>query len=996
MSSFAKSVSSHFAPKNSEHRPHQPFLVRQEIPQFYISWLCCWFQPASYLEILKSLSSRLKILVTMTSPGPSETTNLLEQLGLLSVRPADSQQDRSAEEESLKTRRAQITRHIGRGELRDALMLEGEQLRALCAMYGDKDNRAIFSLDNMVRLSSNLGNREMHAKLIQRSCALKIQCSSESPSSSSAGAVAQGRNVALFSAILDSYREAEDIEDPRDLALLAAKFRDRADYAKAEEALKKAVDLQANRLGNEHLETIKYTAKLGEVHCLQGRWVDAQRTLEPALTLTRGILGDGDAETIGIVRLLERVYRYLGRWQDANLMEQWLLGSSGENLDMRHVEVFESMMSLTTTYLTLGRWKDAIDTLKTVADATKQLLPPNDLVVKLTEGQLQFVQSNAPRDWQFEALTARYIYSPLSGDGREIRIVSVKNLPGSTALQVTLTHTPLDCAPSYEALSYVWGDMQEPRTLMLNGYPLEITRNLWTALQHLVPPGQERMLWVDAICINQSDLPERSSQVRLMRDIYATANRTIVWLGEEGNGSDIAMSFLKDMEVHPSPPDLIQQTFMSCTDDLCDALLHLFTGREYWSRLWVIQEVTCAKEVIAQCGRSEVGYPIMRDLAGKMTEVFETITHEDDTLKDEDFPVLVKYSKLISALVGSGPFYKTLPVDGVSDEMTLLRLIGMQRSHFCTDPRDRVYAVLGISTLANSDHPGLKIDYSKPVGNVYLGATRAIIDETSRLDVICLTSESMTKPSHFRIRQPFLPSWAPDWNVYPSTTPLSHVNLQADASPSSKSNFKFSQDGTVINAEGVIIASLESCGPGIPSDYVPDKELIRYLLGWRMFAQGMTGILPGNNFGLLLDPFYTMISCGHRDIMQYLDNIRIWFYQWEQDIMTSKSVDALKSSNSQKPLLGLWYSYCKGRRMFLYAGPQVVWPAPNKLGMTSSAAKNGDILCVLLGCKFPVVLRRKERHYVFVGEAFVPDYANGEAMREIAEGKRSLEKFEIH
>lgn len=62
-------------------------------------------------------------------------------IGLLSIRPASSQQDRNAVKESFKTRRPQITTHIGRGELREALTLESEQLQALCAMYGDKDSR---------------------------------------------------------------------------------------------------------------------------------------------------------------------------------------------------------------------------------------------------------------------------------------------------------------------------------------------------------------------------------------------------------------------------------------------------------------------------------------------------------------------------------------------------------------------------------------------------------------------------------------------------------------------------------------------------------------------------------------------------------------------------------------------------------------------------------------------------------------------------------------
>ncbi|OCL05684.1 hypothetical protein AOQ84DRAFT_298427, partial [Glonium stellatum] len=95
--------------------------------------------------------------------------------------------------------------------------------------------------------------------------------------------------------------------------------------------------------------------------------------------------------------------------------------------------------------------------------------------------------------------------------------------------------------PMYEALSYTWGDPSVQKTIELCGTPFDVGANLESALRHLRTEEHPRRLWIDAICIDQHNLEERSIQVLKMTHIYRQASRVLVWLGEESDNSNMAM-----------------------------------------------------------------------------------------------------------------------------------------------------------------------------------------------------------------------------------------------------------------------------------------------------------------------------------------------------------------------------------------------------------------------------------------------------------------------
>ncbi|KAH6628838.1 heterokaryon incompatibility protein-domain-containing protein [Chaetomium tenue] len=180
-----------------------------------------------------------------------------------------------------------------------------------------------------------------------------------------------------------------------------------------------------------------------------------------------------------------------------------------------------------------------------------------------------------------------YAYSPLSGlvTIRLLRLMPHRNK--EAPLQCQLFEYPLRKARQgvhmYEALSYVWGTEENQNRRLL------ITANLHAALSHLRDELLDRIMWIDAICINQGDNVEKGLQVQFMAEIYANANRVIVWLGEATSDSGRAFEALREAARTPYIPVSDEPTQQA-----------IFTLLE---RPW---EAAAARHILMRCGSDEV------------------------------------------------------------------------------------------------------------------------------------------------------------------------------------------------------------------------------------------------------------------------------------------------------------------------------------------------------------------------------------------------------
>lgn len=129
----------------------------------------------------------------------------------------------------------------------------------------------------------------------------------------------------------------------------------------------------------------------------------------------------------------------------------------------------------------------------------------------------------------------------------EFRVLVVYPGKSTDELVCRLEHLPLhQSCQGYEALSYAWGDQGKTKSITTpEGEAITVTANLYSALKRLRYTDEERTLWADAVCIDQSDMKERSQQVQLMGEIYAKAARVIVWLGERDEKTTVAILTLQ-------------------------------------------------------------------------------------------------------------------------------------------------------------------------------------------------------------------------------------------------------------------------------------------------------------------------------------------------------------------------------------------------------------------------------------------------------------------
>jgi hypothetical protein len=226
--------------------------------------------------------------------------------------------------------------------------------------------------------------------------------------------------------------------------------------------------------------------------------------------------------------------------------------------------------------------------------------------------------------------TANPIYFPLQ-DSHEIRLLYLQPGSRSDKIRCIIKHVklpykalddpyigdygcyniqdfvyefPPDELP-YEALSYVWGPEKPQRSITINENDLNVRENLWLALYHLRLGSETRVLWIDAICIDQMNIHERNHQVTQMGMIYNLASRVIVWLGPSDEASLLAFPALMNQEDWPIffYPSGDPSTIMEGNRKL-SAIYSLLT-REYWTRLWIIQEFLMARDFFIQCGNDK-------------------------------------------------------------------------------------------------------------------------------------------------------------------------------------------------------------------------------------------------------------------------------------------------------------------------------------------------------------------------------------------------------
>uniref|UniRef100_A0A0B7KN93 Heterokaryon incompatibility domain-containing protein n=1 Tax=Bionectria ochroleuca TaxID=29856 RepID=A0A0B7KN93_BIOOC len=329
--------------------------------------------------------------------------------------------------------------------------------------------------------------------------------------------------------------------------------------------------------------------------------------------------------------------------------------------------------------------------------------------------------------------------------------------------------------PRYEALSYVWGSIHETADIAINDQPHRVTKRLETALRDLRNQDEERTMWIDALCIDQENAPEKSVQILRMNRIYEAAHRVIAWLGPSSPVGDLAVEIVKqvggsddvltegiDDGVNPirmvpkvldDAPSLSSIVFEN--GDRWAALRWVFEN-PWWKRAWIIQEGTHADDLRFQVGRETFGVDSLTNIISSrdyrvadygeldmqaLCQPLTALMHERSLRRDDDFHA------------------------GFRQSASLMNLLSRFDYSESSDPRDKIYALLNLCDLDQLD---ITPDYSRSVQQVYQDTAMAIIRKEKSLNILNDVRRSMKASSV----SASLPSWVPDFSVPAAISPV--------------------------------------------------------------------------------------------------------------------------------------------------------------------------------------------------------------------------------
>jgi hypothetical protein len=600
----------------------------------------------------------------------------------------------------------------------------------------------------------------------------------------------------------------------------------------------------------------------------------------------------------------------------------------------------------------------------------------------------------------------RYQYLPLLKNS--IRLVKI--LPGQGPLiRCQIFHATLgQNTPSYTALSYAWGDPHDNLMIDLGGAYMRVTVSLHGALHALWQKQKGTLVWADALCINQKDKVEQGLQVRLMPRIYSGAEFVAIWLGPEENNSTRAVNYLKEIataSTEISSSNNISQlleTGIANRDIL--AVVSLF-AREYWRRLWVVQEIFNAQCIYVYCGPTILPCgPTILPWKSYQCASKLFIQHRNelafnnkvyDKIRLATFPDHYSNEQI---LIHQGPAsLHDLRFHMWNEEEALLRVLRTCRRKFASDPRDKLYGILGV--LPEHIQKCFLVDYRLTVKDVYTAIVKFLLIRTGKLDIIC---EAIHFPIHTSSTN--VPTFVPDWSHIPQTSAMG-FKYGFSASGDYQAICKFRDNRLnkleisaieldVVKNKGMVVGTLCVLG-----DY------LMAFLHWRALVLQSYEVLDEQGLQMAEECLAATMCLGQIPPEYDWGRWRIVCYNLFANLLRERlpylTIDErlrdyldieidLKPEMRRQLLQHSFGDHMMGRCFCL---TQQHWMA-----MGSGFMLAGDLIVVPLGCSTPILLRAEgqQGEYRYVGDIYVAGYMDGKAVDEWKEGKRELNTYVMH
>ncbi|MCJ1280944.1 hypothetical protein MMC26_000262 [Xylographa opegraphella] len=559
--------------------------------------------------------------------------------------------------------------------------------------------------------------------------------------------------------------------------------------------------------------------------------------------------------------------------------------------------------------------------------------------------------------------TTMFRHSPLNPQMHDFRLLTL--LPGGRddTIKCTLTEACLRDSLRYEALSYTWaGEPGGFPMIEVNGLQFPVSPNLHLALSHLRSEVVDRVLWIDAISIDQLNDKEKGGQIQMMGEIYKGASRVLVWLGQAAEDSDLAMSLIPKINTIT-----LDDVPFSIEDDekrkAWDALLRLFR-RPWWTRCWVIQEIAAASsDPLVGCGKVWLDWSrfahAVNLMSGSVSErVLQTasptftlmqIVRDDKTHRIQD---LLKYSVQFAA----------------------------------TEAQDMVFSLLGL--VNDDDRSALKLDYSKSVRQVFTEVAKHLL--RNDINVLCFYTNSSCHD---------LPSWVPDWSRFQARWPLWMPGMYRAGSAQSR-KIRFIGDGLTLMAEGILMDQIE---------HVDTKSRLT------LSSSPDTDSTPEevvDNIEALLETV-KQLPASKRKLLDPQRSDALWrtlvtnrlllgrAHTMGSEIAPQKLGKMFEVFRNRSPVPAFFHpqmpqqqrkqEYIKEFVQSMQLGDQRFFvTADGRMGIGPHALRKDDVLAIIFGADMPFVFRARGESYQLIGCSYVDGVMNGELFKSKMHGKRTF------
>jgi hypothetical protein len=534
----------------------------------------------------------------------------------------------------------------------------------------------------------------------------------------------------------------------------------------------------------------------------------------------------------------------------------------------------------------------------------------------------------------------------------------------------------------FEALSYTWGDPTPIASIQLDGSQLPLAVNLESALKCLRYTNMSRLIWIDALCIDQQNIPERQSQVLLMGKIYGACTGVMIWLGDDVPVNDSAFALMRLLSETTTRPDYapgypyfmdqVTASGISLENQMdWSTLDHLFWSA-WFTRVWIIQELVLAKKAIVYFDSQCITW-----------EEFHRAANCASSIKLAGWDAISP-----ERVLNLGFLYDQLKSSIKPDLLSLLR---STRFSLATDPHDKIYGLLGIARPTP-----LRPDYASAVRSLYIDAAKLFLEQTGYSFLSAVVDSKRTQV-------PNLPTWVPDWSIPPKAFDLlEHMGKRpTSASGDTTPKYQLSQLN-LLTVSGAIVDSIAHMAPilyvwrrpkaqdslrKLQNEMSEGHALSARLKAWERLALRLPSYPNGaevseafhrtldqdqgvqnleNNSKLILTNLYSVFRRR---------NLR----QWEK-ALRYKEPEQYKLDNDKSSLVAAQYEQqiwdvCTHRRLIV--------TQKGYLGLVPASTRHGDKVAIFQGGSTPYILQRSRKGtYMFRGDCYIHGIMHGEALQE--------------